>query len=138
MFIQSAELTAAPGKSGELGPMVTKMRDLLSSETGKQWWSWAVLAGRPFGTQLLSTRADGVADMVAHDPARLRGMASVPMQHPDAAVAELDRFRQHHIRLSIDYISVPSGEQTQVGTGGSDFVGLLRDARTDTLRRRLP
>jgi hypothetical protein len=65
MFIQSAELTAAPGKSGELGPMVTKMRDLLSSETGKQWWSWGVLAGRPFGTQLLSTRAEGVADMVA-------------------------------------------------------------------------
>ena len=65
MFIQSAELTAAPGKSGALGPMVTKMRDLLSSETGKQWWSWAVLAGRPFGTQLISTRADGFADMVA-------------------------------------------------------------------------
>lgn len=64
MFIQSAELTAAPGKSGELGPMVTKMRDILSSETGKQWWSWAALAGRPFGTQLLSTRADGFADMV--------------------------------------------------------------------------
>jgi hypothetical protein len=65
MFIQSAELTAAPGKSGELGPMVTKMRDILSSETGKQWWSWAVLAGRPFGTQIISTRADGFADMVA-------------------------------------------------------------------------
>ena len=65
MFIQSAELTAAPGKSGELGPMVTKMRDLLSNETGKQWWSWAVLAGRPFGTQIISTRADGFADMVA-------------------------------------------------------------------------
>lgn len=65
MFIQSAELTAAPGKSGELGPLMTKMRDILSSETGKQWWSWAVLAGRPFGTQLISTRADGFADMVA-------------------------------------------------------------------------
>lgn len=65
MFIQSAELTAAPGKSGELGPMVTKMRDILSNETGKQWWSWAVLAGRPFGTQIISTRADGFADMVA-------------------------------------------------------------------------
>jgi hypothetical protein len=65
MFIQSAELTAAPGRSGELGPMVTKMRDVLTSETGKQWWSWAALAGRPFGTQLLSTRAEGVADMVA-------------------------------------------------------------------------
>ncbi|WP_142850841.1 amidohydrolase family protein [Telmatospirillum sp. J64-1] len=34
---------------------------------------------------------DGVADMVAAKPGRLRGMASVPMQHPDAAVAELER-----------------------------------------------
>lgn len=34
---------------------------------------------------------DGVADMVAAHPARLRGMASVPMQHPDAAVEELER-----------------------------------------------
>ena len=65
MFVQSAELTAAPGKSGELGTTMTAMRDLLSSETGKQWWSWAVLAGRPFGTQLISTRADGFADIVA-------------------------------------------------------------------------
>jgi hypothetical protein len=64
MFIQSAELTAAPGKSGELGPLVTQMRDTLTSETGKEWWSWAALAGRPFGTQLLSTRAEGFADMV--------------------------------------------------------------------------
>jgi aminocarboxymuconate-semialdehyde decarboxylase len=34
---------------------------------------------------------DGVADMVAARPSRLRGMATVPMQHPDAAVAELER-----------------------------------------------
>ncbi len=34
---------------------------------------------------------DGVADMVAGYHRRLRGMASVPMQHPDAAVAELER-----------------------------------------------
>ena len=34
---------------------------------------------------------DGVADMVAKKPDRLRGMATVPMQHPDAAVAELER-----------------------------------------------
>lgn len=34
---------------------------------------------------------DGVADMVAQKPSRLRGMATVPMQHPDAAVAELER-----------------------------------------------
>ena len=90
MFIQSAELTAAPGKSGELGPMVTKMRDILSSETGKQWWSWAVLAGRPFGTQLLSTRAEGFADMVASQMklidsaswAELAGSAGGVLAHP--------------------------------------------------------
>lgn len=34
---------------------------------------------------------DGVADMVGASPERLRGMATVPMQHPDAAVAELER-----------------------------------------------
>ena len=65
MFIQSAELTPAPGKTRDLGPLVTRMRDILSSETGNQWWSWGALAGRPFGTQLLSTRVDGFADMVA-------------------------------------------------------------------------
>jgi aminocarboxymuconate-semialdehyde decarboxylase len=39
---------------------------------------------------------DGVADMVAANPARLRGMASVPMQHPDAAVAELERIAREY------------------------------------------
>jgi aminocarboxymuconate-semialdehyde decarboxylase len=34
---------------------------------------------------------DGVADMVGARPERLRGMATVPMQHPDAAVHELER-----------------------------------------------
>lgn len=34
---------------------------------------------------------DGIADMISEKPDRLRGMASVPMQHPDAAVAELER-----------------------------------------------
>lgn len=39
---------------------------------------------------------DGVADMVAARPARLRGMATIPMQHPDAAVAELERVVREH------------------------------------------
>ena len=56
----------------------------------------------------------------------------------DSLVAELDRFRQHHIRLSVDYITKPSGDTTGLGTGGSDFVELFRDARTDTLQTRLP
>jgi len=65
MFVQSAELTAAPGRSLELSTTVTAMRDILSKETGKTWWSWAALAGRPFGTHLISTRADGFTDIVA-------------------------------------------------------------------------
>ena len=34
---------------------------------------------------------DGVADMVAAKPSRLRGMATLPLQHPDAAIAEMER-----------------------------------------------
>ncbi len=34
---------------------------------------------------------DGVAAMVAAQPARLRGMATIPMQHPEAAIHEMER-----------------------------------------------
>ncbi len=34
---------------------------------------------------------DGVAQMVAAQPDRLRGMATLPMQHPEAAIVELER-----------------------------------------------
>ncbi len=33
----------------------------------------------------------GIAEMVAKNPARLRGMATLPMQDPDAAIVELER-----------------------------------------------
>jgi aminocarboxymuconate-semialdehyde decarboxylase len=39
---------------------------------------------------------DGVANMVAKRPDRLRGMATLPMQNPDAAVAELERVVKNH------------------------------------------
>src|SRR4029078_1736441 len=39
---------------------------------------------------------DGVANMVARRPERLRGMATLPMQNADAAVAELERVRKDH------------------------------------------
>jgi aminocarboxymuconate-semialdehyde decarboxylase len=39
---------------------------------------------------------DGIAQMVAQRPQRLRGMAHLPMQDPDAAVAELERVVQEH------------------------------------------
>src|SRR3546814_1801056 len=50
------------------------------------YWADAALALRMAG--LVN---DGVAEMVSTRPDRLRGMATVPMQHPDAAVAELER-----------------------------------------------
>jgi len=39
---------------------------------------------------------DGVAAMVAQYPERLRGMATVPMQNADAAIAELERVVSQH------------------------------------------
>ncbi|MDH5535660.1 MAG: amidohydrolase family protein, partial [Betaproteobacteria bacterium] len=33
----------------------------------------------------------GIAQMAAKRPDRLRGMATLPMQHPEAAIAELER-----------------------------------------------
>ena len=39
---------------------------------------------------------DGIAQMVAKHPARLRGMAHLPMQDPDAAITELERVVKEH------------------------------------------
>lgn len=42
---------------------------------------------------------DGIANMARAFPERLMGMGTLPMQHPDAAVAELERIvRQHGFR----------------------------------------
>ncbi len=51
---------------------------------------------------------DGIAQMVAKYPARLRGMATLPMQDPDAAIVELERvikeyrFKAVELGTSID------------------------------------
>jgi aminocarboxymuconate-semialdehyde decarboxylase len=39
---------------------------------------------------------DGIAQMVARHPDRLRGMAHLPMQDPDAAIAEMERAVREH------------------------------------------
>src|SRR5262245_39864666 len=39
---------------------------------------------------------DGIAQMVARYPDRLRGMAHLPMQDPDAAIDELERAVREH------------------------------------------
>ena len=51
---------------------------------------------------------DGIAQMVAKHPSRLRGMATLPMQAPDAAIVELERvvkeygFRAVEVGTSIE------------------------------------
>ena len=54
---------------------------------------------------------DGVAAMVAKKPARLRGMATLPMQHPEAAVAEMERVAREHGFKGIELATAaPLGE----------------------------
>ena len=64
MFISASELTARPGQSTNLRALVTQMRDVLGDASGKQWWAWAAVTGRPYGTFMLSTRFDDYADMI--------------------------------------------------------------------------
>lgn len=67
---------------------------------------------------------DGVASLVAAKPSRLRGMASVPMQHPDAAVAELERVVKDYGFKAVEIGTSVEGEQL----AGLKFRPLLRRA----------
>ena len=54
---------------------------------------------------------DGIAAMVARNPARLRGMATLPMQHPEAAIAEMERVVREYGFKGIELATVaPGGE----------------------------
>ncbi len=55
------------------------------------YWASVELAAR--AARLVN---DGIAEFVAAAPDRLRGMASVPMQHPELAIAELERAVREH------------------------------------------
>jgi aminocarboxymuconate-semialdehyde decarboxylase len=48
------------------------------------------------GLEAAKLANDGIAQMVAKHPARLRGMAHLPMQDPDAAIVELERVVKEH------------------------------------------
>ena len=54
---------------------------------------------------------DGVADMVSVNPARLRGMATIPLQHPDAAIAEMERVVRAYEFKAIEIGTSVEGEQ---------------------------
>ena len=54
---------------------------------------------------------DGIAAMVAAKPARLRGMATLPMQHPEAAIAEMERVAREYRFTGIELATLaPAGE----------------------------
>lgn len=48
------------------------------------------------GLEVARLANDGIAQMVAQHPDRLRGMAHLPMQDPDAAISELERVVREH------------------------------------------
>lgn len=54
---------------------------------------------------------DGIANMAAAYPDRLMGMGTLPMQHPDAAVAELERIVKQHGFRSVELGTSVGDEQ---------------------------
>lgn len=54
---------------------------------------------------------DGIARMVGENPARLRGMATLPMQDPDAAIAELERVVKDYGFKAVELGTSIEGEQ---------------------------
>jgi hypothetical protein len=65
MLIYSATMEAAPGKAGQLAPLVGELRSVLTADTGQDWWAWSVASGAPFGSFLVSTRFDNLAALAA-------------------------------------------------------------------------
>ena len=54
---------------------------------------------------------DGIAQIVNEHPARLRGMAFLPMQHPDAAIAELERVVREYGFKAVELATSINGAQ---------------------------
>lgn len=74
--------------------MERKGLDLSYISPGPQTFFYGLGADDALKTSALVN--DGLAKMVAARPDRLRGMATLPMQHPDAAIAELERVVKEH------------------------------------------
>ena len=54
---------------------------------------------------------DGIAAMVARNPARLRAMATLPMQQPQAAIAEMERVAREYEFKGVELAALaPGGE----------------------------
>jgi aminocarboxymuconate-semialdehyde decarboxylase len=63
------------------------------------------------GLQASKLSNDGIAQMVAKKPDRLRGMATLPMQNADAAIAELERVVKDYGFKAVELGTSVEGEQ---------------------------
>jgi indoleamine 2,3-dioxygenase len=81
-----------------------------------------------------------VADVERLSPVRRRaeaGPAGLRRAYNEA-IEQVDIFRRRHIGLAHDYIARPSGlAADERGTGGTEFIDFLRDARSETAASRL-
>ena len=59
MYIFSATLQAKPGRGGELGAHMPKIRDSVAEATGNPAYAWAASSGPPIGSYGISTRVEG-------------------------------------------------------------------------------
>ncbi len=81
-----------------------------------------------------------VADVERQSTVRARTMTGSPALRSayNEAVEQVDTFRRRHIGLAHDYIVKPSGlAADEKGTGGTDFVDFLRNARNETARSKI-
>lgn len=76
----------------------------------------------------------GIRPFVAHHTHDYSQLTAVY----NACITNLDTFRQKHIEISVLYIihQAPDSEQAK-GTGGTDFVHFLSQARKETRRQRI-
>lgn len=64
MYIIGVQLQAKPGRGGEAGKAIAGLRDAASAAIGRTGYAWAVIAGAPVGAFGLSTRVEGVGDLI--------------------------------------------------------------------------
>jgi aminocarboxymuconate-semialdehyde decarboxylase len=107
---------------GKLEAMDRKRIDVSVISPGPQIFFYN-LAEQP-GARAAEIVNDGIARIVAARPDRLHGMATLPMQHPEAAVAELERVHREYGFRSVEIATTaPGGE-----IADPKYRGLLRRA----------
>jgi len=83
--------------------------DISALSVAPPTYFYALSPGAGLAASRLSN--DGIAQMVAKYPARLRGMATLPMQDPDAAITELERVVKEYKFKAVEMGTSIEGEQ---------------------------